>query len=275
MTSTTFFIIFIPILAIILLAVNLILAPHNPYQEKDSPFECGFHSFSGQNRTQFSISFFIFALLFLLFDLEIVLIYPYSVSGYNNGIYGLAIMIVFFLVLTGGFVFELGKNALSIESRQTSTYENEDIPESHAFISFLWESILINSRVSGFSYFDALIIRFVLWFYKNETQYKILLIQVVYGSIVALYYALDHFDITVTFGYFDIILLSLNFLYEMDLLFCKVYGEEFNFDNIMDEYDNDHIFPINIDEMEMLLFDESDNDNISSTDESNKKPRNK
>jgi hypothetical protein len=98
---------------------------------------------------------------------------------------------------------------------------------------------------------------------------------VVYGSIVALYYALDHFDITVTFGYFDIILLSLNFLYEMDLLFCKVYGEEFNFDNIMDEYDNDHIFPINIDEMEMLLFDESDNDNISSTDESNKKPRNK
>jgi NADH-ubiquinone oxidoreductase chain 3 len=51
MTSTTFFFIFIPILAIILLAVNLIFAPHNPYQEKDSAFECGFHSFLGQNRT--------------------------------------------------------------------------------------------------------------------------------------------------------------------------------------------------------------------------------
>ena len=120
MTSTTFFIIFIPILAIILLVINLILAPHNPYQEKDSPFECGFHSFSGQNRTQFSISFFIFALLFLLFDLEILLVYPYVVSGYTNGSYGLIVMLIFFLVLTLGFVFELGKNALKIDSRQNN-----------------------------------------------------------------------------------------------------------------------------------------------------------
>ena len=118
MTSTTFFFIFIPILAIILLTVNLIFAPHNPYQEKDSVFECGFHSFLGQNRTQFSISFFIFALLFLLFDLEILLVYPYIVSGYTNGIYGLMIMLIFFLLLTLGFAFELGKNALTIDSRQ-------------------------------------------------------------------------------------------------------------------------------------------------------------
>ena len=118
MTSQTFFFIFIPILAIILLALNLILAPHNPYQEKDSAFECGFHSFLGQNRSEFSISFFIFALLFLLFDLEILLVYPYIVSAYVNGIFGLIIMLIFFLVLTLGFAFELGKNALSIESRQ-------------------------------------------------------------------------------------------------------------------------------------------------------------
>lgn len=118
MTSQTFFLIFIPILAAILLAVNLILAPHNPYEEKDSAFECGFHSFLGQNRSEFSISFFIFALLFLLFDLEILLVYPYIVSAYVNGIFGLIIMLIFFLVLTLGFAFELGKNALSIESRQ-------------------------------------------------------------------------------------------------------------------------------------------------------------
>ena len=118
MTSITFFFVFIPILAIILLAVNLIFAPHNPYQEKDSAFECGFHSFLGQNRTQFSISFFIFALLFLLFDLEILLVYPYVVSAYTNGIYGLVIMLIFFLALTLGFAFELGKNALKIDSRQ-------------------------------------------------------------------------------------------------------------------------------------------------------------
>jgi len=120
MTSQTFFLIFIPILAIILLAINIIFAPHNPYQEKDSAFECGFHSFLGQNRSEFSISFFIFALLFLLFDLEILLVYPYVVSAYANGVFGLTVMLIFFLVLTLGFAFEIGKGALSIESRQTN-----------------------------------------------------------------------------------------------------------------------------------------------------------
>lgn len=121
MSAQTFFLIFIPLLAFILLAVNIIFAPHNPYMEKNSVFECGFHSFLGQNRSEFSISFFIFALLFLLFDLEILLVYPYIVSGYVNGIFGLIIMLIFFLVLTLGFVFELGKNALSIETRQANS----------------------------------------------------------------------------------------------------------------------------------------------------------
>lgn len=122
MKSQTFFFIFIPILAIILLSVNFILAPHNPYEEKDSAFECGFHSFLGQNRSEFSISFFIFALLFLLFDLEILLVYPYVVSGYVNGIFGLIIMLIFFLILTLGLAFELGKNALTIDSRQDQSF---------------------------------------------------------------------------------------------------------------------------------------------------------
>src|SRR5450432_4689669 len=128
MSAITFFFLFIPILALLLLVINLIFDNHNSYQEKDSVFECGFHSFLGQNRTQFSISFFIFALLFLLFDLEILLVYPYLVSAYSNGIYGLVIMLIFFLVLTLGFAFELGKNALKIDSRQMfildSTYTN-------------------------------------------------------------------------------------------------------------------------------------------------------
>src|ERR1700712_1445745 len=127
MTTTTFFIIFIPILSILLLSVNLLLAPHNPYQEKDSVFECGFHSFLGQNRTQFNILFFIFGLLFLLFDLEILLVYPYSVSSYTNDIYGLIIMMLFFILLTLGFIFELGKNALTIDSKQTSISNNKNI----------------------------------------------------------------------------------------------------------------------------------------------------
>ena len=118
MLSQVYFFIFIPILAILLLALNFIFAPHNPYEEKNSVFECGFHSFLGQNRSEFSISFFIFALLFLLFDLEILLVYPYVVSSYVNSIFGLIIMLIFFLILTIGFAFELGKNALYIESKQ-------------------------------------------------------------------------------------------------------------------------------------------------------------
>ena len=124
MTSTTFFIIFIPILSFVLLFVNLLLAPHNPYQEKDSVFVCGFHSFLGQNRTQFGISFFVFALLFLLFDLEILLLNPYVVSAYTNGIYGLVIALVFSLVLTLGFTFELGKNALKLQNKQNVKKQN-------------------------------------------------------------------------------------------------------------------------------------------------------
>lgn len=145
MTSTTFFFVFIPLLAIILLTINLIFAPHSPYQEKDSAFECGFHSFLGQNRTQFSISFFIFALLFLLFDLEILLVYPYVVSAYSNGVYGLIIMLIFFFVLTLGFAFELGKNALKIDSRQIFSVSNRQLNlTAYLFaFSFSWKSINI------------------------------------------------------------------------------------------------------------------------------------
>lgn len=110
------------------------------YQEKDSAFECGFHSFLGQNRTQFSISFFIFGLLFLLFDLEILLVYPYSVSSYSNDIYGLVIMMVFFVLLTLGFIFELGKNALTIDSRQTLSYNNYHTATLHVFINLILKS---------------------------------------------------------------------------------------------------------------------------------------
>ena len=124
MTSITFFLFFIPLLALILLLINLVFAPHNPYKEKDSAFECGFHSFLSQNRIQFNISFFIFALLFLLFDLEILLIYPYAVSAYTNGLYGLMLMLIFFLVLTLGFLYEMGKGALKLSSKQNSSINN-------------------------------------------------------------------------------------------------------------------------------------------------------
>jgi len=72
----------------------------------------------------FALLFLLFALLFLLFDLEILLVYPYSVSSYTNDVYDLIIMMLFFVLLTLGFIFELGKNALSIDSKQTYLASN-------------------------------------------------------------------------------------------------------------------------------------------------------
>ena len=118
MSSMILFILFVSVIALLFLIVNLLLAPHNPYQEKYSIFECGFHSFLGQNRSQFGIKFFIYALVYLLLDLEILLLFPFAISGYVNNIYGLVIALIFIVIVTIGFVFELGKGALKIDSRQ-------------------------------------------------------------------------------------------------------------------------------------------------------------
>nr|QHD26779.1 NADH dehydrogenase subunit 3 [Podosphaera xanthii] len=122
MSSITFLFILVTVITILFLVLNFALAPHNPYQEKYSIFECGFHSFLGQNRTQFGVKFFIFALVYLLLDLEILVIYPFGLSSYENGIYGLIIVLIFIGIITVGFVFELGKNALKIDSRQSLNY---------------------------------------------------------------------------------------------------------------------------------------------------------
>jgi NADH-ubiquinone oxidoreductase chain 3 len=117
----TLFILLVVIIALLFLSINLVFAPHNPYQEKYSIFECGFHSFLGQNRTQFGVKFFIFALVYLLLDLEILLIFPFAVSEYVNNLYGLIITLLFITIITVGFVYELGKSALKIDSRQIIT----------------------------------------------------------------------------------------------------------------------------------------------------------
>jgi NADH-ubiquinone oxidoreductase chain 3 len=59
-----------------------------------------------------------YAIVYLILDLEIILIYPYAMSIYENGIYGLVIMILFTLIITVGFAYELGSGALHIDSRQ-------------------------------------------------------------------------------------------------------------------------------------------------------------
>lgn len=124
MSSFIIFIIFIWVIALLFLLINFIFAPHNPYQEKYSIFECGFHSFIDQNRTQFGIKFFIFALVYLLLDLEIILIYPFAVSEYLNNLYGFLVTLIFIIVITLGFIFELGKSALEIDNKQLLNIKN-------------------------------------------------------------------------------------------------------------------------------------------------------
>jgi NADH-ubiquinone oxidoreductase chain 3 len=94
MSGMTIFIILVCIIALLFLFINLVFAPHNPYQEKLSAFECGFHSFL-QTRFPFNITFYIYGLLFLLFDLEIFLVFPYAVSSFNNEIYGLGVLLIY------------------------------------------------------------------------------------------------------------------------------------------------------------------------------------
>ena len=120
MTSIKLFIIIVPILGTLLLSINFLLAPHKPYKEKKTPFECGYHSFL-QSRTQFTISFFTFGLLFLIFDIELVTIYPITTSIYFNSTYGIFVAMIYIIILGLGFIFELGKNALKIDSKQDDT----------------------------------------------------------------------------------------------------------------------------------------------------------
>ena len=106
--------IFVPLLSLILLLLNVLLAPHKPDEAKVSAYECGFLALSGQTRSIFQIHFFLVALLFLVFDLEILLLFPLAVTLYQVSTYGFVIALVFFLVLTIGFVLEIGSGAISL-----------------------------------------------------------------------------------------------------------------------------------------------------------------
>lgn len=137
MTSIIFFIIFVPIIGMILLAINFFLAPHKPYKEKKTPFECGFHSFVGQNRKQFSVIFFIYSIMFMIFDLELFFAFPLGVSIGLNDALGISTLVIFFIILTLGFVFELGSNALNLDTKQVKSSFNPDNGTLNRFAIFV------------------------------------------------------------------------------------------------------------------------------------------
>jgi NADH-ubiquinone oxidoreductase chain 3 len=116
MSNILMLFIFVPILSGILLALNLFLAPKQPYEAKVSAYECGFSPVYGQTRNVFYINFYLVAMLFLVFDLEILLLFPIAVTLYNVSIFGFSIALIFFIILTIGFILEIGSGAISMAS---------------------------------------------------------------------------------------------------------------------------------------------------------------
>jgi NADH-ubiquinone oxidoreductase chain 3 len=119
--------IFVPILAFILLILNILLSTHKPDESKISQYECGFLSITDQTRTVFNIQFYLVAMLFLIFDLEILLLFPVALSLYQVSIFGFSIAIIFFIILTIGFILEIGSGAISLSSKSNIEIKNEKI----------------------------------------------------------------------------------------------------------------------------------------------------
>ncbi len=98
-------------LSVVLIALGFLLGPHRPDAAKLSPYECGFEAFE-DSRMKFDVRYYLVAILFILFDLEIAFLFPWAVSLRGIGTFGLCSMLVFIALLTVGFAYEWKKGAL-------------------------------------------------------------------------------------------------------------------------------------------------------------------
>jgi NADH-quinone oxidoreductase subunit A len=101
-------------LAGLILAASFVIARQRPDAEKLSPYECGFAPFEDA-RSRFDVRFYLVAILFIIFDLEVAFLFPWAVSLGNIGLLGFWSMMIFLAVLTIGFVYEWKKGALEWE----------------------------------------------------------------------------------------------------------------------------------------------------------------
>jgi NADH-quinone oxidoreductase subunit A len=98
-------------LALVLLVVPFVVAYQQPDPEKLSAYECGFNAFDDA-RMQFDVRFYLVAILFIIFDLEVTFLFPWAVAFGRLGAYGFWSMMLFLGVLTVGFIYEWRKGAL-------------------------------------------------------------------------------------------------------------------------------------------------------------------
>jgi len=96
------------------LAIGNFLQPHKPDAAKNSPYECGFEAFEDA-RMKFDVRYYLVAILFILFDLEIAFLFPWAVALREVGLAGFVAVLIFLAILVVGFVYEWKKGALDWE----------------------------------------------------------------------------------------------------------------------------------------------------------------
>ena len=114
---------YLPVLLFILVGIGVgaiplllgyVLGPNRPDDAKNSPYECGFEAFEDA-RMKFDVRFYLVAILFILFDLEIAFLLPWAVALKEVGMVGFAAVLIFLAILVVGFVYEWKKGALDWE----------------------------------------------------------------------------------------------------------------------------------------------------------------
>ena len=102
------------IMGAVMLTLGFILGPRRPDAEKNSPYECGFEAFE-DSRMKFDVRYYLVAILFIIFDLEIAFLFPWAVVLDKIGMVGFVAMAVFLGILVVGFIYEWKKGALEWE----------------------------------------------------------------------------------------------------------------------------------------------------------------
>jgi len=101
-------------LSLVIVLASFVVARQSPDSEKLSPYECGFEPFADA-RNKFDVRFYLVAILFIIFDLEVAFLFPWAISLGGLGLFGFWSMVVFLAVLTVGFIYEWKKGALEWE----------------------------------------------------------------------------------------------------------------------------------------------------------------
>ena len=101
-------------LSLVMVIASYVLARQRPDSEKISSYECGFEAFDDA-RSKFDVRFYLVAILFIIFDLEVAFLFPWAVALGDIGVFGFWSMVIFLAILTIGFIYEWKKGALEWE----------------------------------------------------------------------------------------------------------------------------------------------------------------